>query len=80
VETGETSVKLARKWAYKVKGVPQGQAKHVFCENNFWGRTIAAVSASTDPVAYNDYSPFVPGFIIIPFNDLDALDVSHTLQ
>ncbi|KAK2173706.1 hypothetical protein NP493_853g01090 [Ridgeia piscesae] len=74
VETGETSVKLARKWAYKVKGVPQGQAKHVFCENNFWGRTIAAVSASTDPVAYNDYSPFVPGFIIIPFNDLDALD------
>ena len=70
-------MKLARKWGYKVKGIPKDKAKHVFCEDNFWGRTIAAVSASTDPTAYNDYGPYVPGFIIVPFNDLDAVDVSR---
>jgi ornithine--oxo-acid transaminase len=51
VETGETAIKLARKWAYKVKGIPDNQAKIVFVKNNFWGRTLAAISSSTDPVS-----------------------------
>ncbi len=61
VEGGETANKLARKWGYRVKGIPEGQARIVYCENNFWGRTIAAVSSSTDPTAYKDYGPFLPG-------------------
>ena len=60
VEGGETANKLARKWAYKVKGVPQNKAKTVYAKNNFWGRTLAAVSSSTDPSAYSDYGPFMP--------------------
>lgn len=74
VEGGETSLKLARKWAYKVKGIPQNHAKIIFAEGNFWGRTLAAVSSSTDPTAYSDYGPFMPGFENIPYNDLKALD------
>jgi ornithine--oxo-acid transaminase len=74
VEGGETAVKLCRKWAYKVKKVPENQAKIIFVENNFWGRTLAAVSSSTDPSSYKDYGPFVPGFEIIPYNDLAALE------
>jgi ornithine--oxo-acid transaminase len=76
VEAGETAVKLARKWAYLVKGVPQNKAKVVFAKNNFWGRSIAAVSSSTDPSSYKDYGPFVPGFEIVPYNDLAALEKS----
>ena len=60
VEGGETANKLARKWAYKVKGVPQNKAKTIYAKNNFWGRTLAAVSSSTDPSAYSDYGPFMP--------------------
>lgn len=74
VEGGETAVKLARKWAYEVKKVPQNQAIILFAENNFWGRTIAAISSSTDPESYTNYGPYLPGFKIIPYNDLKALE------
>jgi ornithine--oxo-acid transaminase len=74
VEGGETAVKLARKWGYKVKGIPQNQAKIVFASGNFWGRTIAAISSSQDPDSYGDFGPFVPGFEVVPYNDLEALD------
>lgn len=74
VESGETAVKLARKWAYRVKGVPNLKAKIVFARNNFWGRTLAAVSASTDPESYDGYGPFMPGFEVVDYNDLPALE------
>jgi len=74
VEADETACKLARKWAYEVKGVPENQAKIVFCKNNFWGRTLSAVSSSTDPEAYNNYGPFMPGFHICEYNDLHDLE------
>jgi ornithine--oxo-acid transaminase len=73
VEGGETANKLCRKWAYKVKGVPQNEAIILFAENNFWGRTLAAVSSSSDPVAKDDFGPYLPGYQLIPYNDLDAL-------
>ncbi|MCA1756445.1 MAG: ornithine--oxo-acid transaminase [Bacteroidales bacterium] len=72
-EADETAIKLCRKWAYKKKGVKKDQAKIIVCENNFHGRTITIVSMSTDPEARKDYGPFTPGFITIPYNDLDAL-------
>lgn len=74
VEGGETAIKLCRKWAYKVKGIPENKAKILFAENNFWGRTLAAVSSSTDPSAYKDYGPYLPGFEIVKYNDLEALE------
>jgi ornithine--oxo-acid transaminase len=74
VEAGESAIKLARKWAYEVKGVPANQAEIIFAEGNFWGRTIAAVSSSSDPSSYNNFGPFVPGFSRIPYNDLAALE------
>lgn len=74
VEGGETAIKLARKWGYTIKGIPQNQAKIVFASGNFWGRTIAAISTSQDPDSYGDFGPFVPGFEIVPYNDLEALD------
>lgn len=74
VEAGETSCKLARKWGYKVKNIPKNKAKIVFAEGNFWGRTLSAVSSSTDPSSYEGYGPFMPGFEIIPYNNLPALD------
>lgn len=74
VEAGETALKLARKWAYKVKGVPEGKAKIVFAKDNFWGRTLAAVSSSNDPSAYNHYGPYMPGFSSVNYNDLEALE------
>ncbi|MAD98487.1 MAG: ornithine--oxo-acid transaminase [Flavobacteriaceae bacterium] len=74
VEGGETAIKLCRKWAYKVKGIEQNKAKILFAENNFWGRTLAAVSSSTDPSAYSDYGPYLPGFEIVKYNDLQALE------
>jgi len=74
VEGGETAIKLARKWGYTVKGIPKNQAKIVFASGNFWGRTIAAISSSQDPDSYGDFGPFVPGFEVVPFNDLVALD------
>jgi len=74
VEGGETAVKLCRKWAYKVKGVPRNKAKIIFVTGNFWGRTLAAISSSTDPSSTGDYGPYMPGYEIIPYNDLDALE------
>jgi ornithine--oxo-acid transaminase len=74
VEAGETAVKLSRKWAYEVKGVPQNQATVVFANQNFWGRSLAAVSSSTDPDCYNNFGPYMPGFKLVPYNDLAALE------
>lgn len=73
-EADETAIKLCRKWAYKIKGIPDNQAKIIVCENNFHGRTITIISMSTDPDARNDYGPYTPGFITIPYNDLSALE------
>jgi ornithine--oxo-acid transaminase len=73
-EGDETALKLTRKWAYKVKGVPENQAKIICCENNFHGRTISVISMSTDPQARQDFGPFTPGFVTIPYNDLGALE------
>lgn len=73
-EADETALKLCRKWAYKVKGVPEGEAKIIVCENNFHGRTITIISMSTDPDAYKGYGPYTPGFVTIPYNDLPALE------
>ena len=72
-EGDETALKLTRKWAYRVKGIPGDQARIICCENNFHGRTISVVSMSTDPVARKDFGPFTPGFTIIPYNDIAAL-------
>lgn len=73
-EAVETAVKLARKWAYEVKGIKSNEAKIIVCENNFHGRTTTIVSFSNDPDAHNNYGPFTPGFIKIPYNDLAALE------
>lgn len=74
VEGGETALKLARKWAYKVKKIPKNEAIILFAEGNFWGRTLAACSSSTDPSCYEDYGPFMPGFKVVPYDDLKALE------
>ena len=74
VEADETALKLCRKWGYKQKGITEGQAKIIVCENNFHGRTITVVSMSTDPDARRDYGPYTPGFTTIPYNNLDALE------
>lgn len=74
VEAGETACKLARRWGYTVKGIPKYKAKIVFAAGNFWGRTMCAISSSTDPSSYDGFGPFMPGFEIIPYNDLPALE------
>lgn len=74
VEGGETACKLARKWAYNVKKIPNNQAKTVFAAGNFWGRTLSAISSSTDPSSYAGYGPYMPGFSLVPYNDLGALE------
>ncbi len=74
VEGGETAVKLARKWAYDIKGIKKYEAKVVFAEGNFWGRTLAAISSSTDLDCKEGFGPYMPGFIIIPYNDIGALE------
>ena len=76
VEGGETAVKLARKWAYEVKKVPKNQAKIVFVTGNFWGRTLAAISSSNDPISTTNFGPFMPGYELIPYNNLNALKES----
>ena len=73
-EADETALKLCRKWAYEVKGIPENEAKIIVCENNFHGRTITIVSMSTDPDARKNFGPFTPGFITIPYNDIPALE------
>ena len=74
VEGDETAFKLARKWAYEVKGIPENKAKVIFCEGNFHGRTMMAVSASNDPDCRDGYGPYLPGIEMIPFNNIPALE------
>jgi|TARA_B110000967_G_scaffold43152_1_gene43309 ornithine--oxo-acid transaminase len=74
VEGGETANKLARKWGYEQKGIPENQAKIIFAKGNFWGRTLAAISSSDDPVSYKGFGPYMPGYELIPYNDLQALE------
>ena len=74
VEGGETANKLARKWGYMKKGIPENKAKIIFAKGNFWGRTLAAISSSDDPVSYNGFGPYMPGYELIPYNDLNALE------
>ena len=73
-EGDETALKLCRKWAYMKKGVPENQAKIIVCDGNFHGRTITVISMSTDPDSRGGFGPFTPGFITIPYNDLNALE------
>lgn len=74
VEGGETAIKLARRWAYDKKGVPENKAKVIFAEGNFWGRTMAAISSSTDPSSYKGFGPYMPGFELVPYNNIPALE------
>ena len=74
VEGGETAIKLARRWAYTKKGIEENKAKVIFAEGNFWGRTLAAISSSTDPSSYEQFGPFMPGFELVPYNDTEALE------
>lgn len=73
-EANESAIKLARKWGYTVKGIPQNEAVIIALSQNFHGRTTAIISASTDPSARNGFGPFLPGFHLIPYNDLSALE------
>ena len=77
-EAVETAVKAVRKWGYKVKGVPSDQAEIIVCQNNFHGRTISIVGFSTDPKSRDGFGPFAPGFKIIPFGDVKALEEAIT--
>jgi len=73
-EGDETAIKLCRKWGYTKKGIREGDAKIIVCANNFHGRTVTIVSMSTDPDAYSGFGPFTPGFVIVPYNNLKALE------
>ncbi|MAZ94237.1 MAG: ornithine--oxo-acid transaminase [Bacteroidales bacterium] len=75
-EADETAIKLARRWAYDVKGIEHDMAKIIVCANNFHGRTISIISMSTDPESKANFGPYTPGFIVIPYNDLNALEVA----
>ena len=74
VEGGETAIKLCRRWGYAVKGIAENQAKIIFAEGNFWGRTLGAISSSTDESSRKQFGPFMPGYVIVPYNDLSALE------
>ena len=74
VEGGETANKLARKWGYLIKGIEENKAKIIFANGNFWGRTLAAISSSNDPLLYKDFGPFMPGYELVPYNDLNSLE------
>ncbi|HEX4372912.1 MAG TPA: aminotransferase class III-fold pyridoxal phosphate-dependent enzyme, partial [Puia sp.] len=73
VEAVETAIKLCRRWGYMVKKIPENKAKIIVCEENFHGRTTTVISFSSDPSSYSQFGPFMPGFEIIPYNDLNAL-------
>lgn len=75
-EACESALKLARRWGYVKKGIPDGQAKIIVCRNNFMGRTLAVISASTDPSSYGQFGPYMPGFEIVDFGNLNQLEVS----
>ena len=74
VEGGETANKLARKWGYMKKGIEENKARIIFANGNFWGRTLAAISSSDDPISYKGFGPYMPGYDLIPYNDLNALE------
>ena len=74
VEGGETANKLARKWGYLKKNIQENKARIIFAKGNFWGRTLAAISSSDDPISYSGFGPYMPGYDLIPYNDLDALE------
>lgn len=74
VEGGETAIKLARRWGYDVKGIEENKAEILFVEGNFWGRTMAAISSSNDPSSYKGFGPYMPGFKLVPYNDLTLLE------
>ena len=76
VEAVETGIKLCRKWGYEVKGIEKDKAVIIVCEGNFHGRTMTAVSASTDPDSYRNYGPYLPGITVIPYNDIPALEAA----
>jgi ornithine--oxo-acid transaminase len=77
-EAVETALKLARKWAYVVKGVPRHQAEIIVCENNFHGRTVSIISFSTEPSYRDDFGPFTPGFVVVPYGDAAAIEKAIT--
>ncbi len=74
VEAGETAIKLARRWGYRVKKIKENKAKVIFAEGNFWGRTMSAISSSTDPSSFKDFGPFMAGFEVVPYDNLKALE------
>ena len=74
VEGGETAIKLCRRWGYAVKGIEENQAKIIFAAGNFWGRTLGAISSSTDESSRKQFGPFMPGYVIVPYNNLSALE------
>ena len=74
VEGGETANKLARKWGYLKKGIPENKARILFAKGKFWGRTLAAISSSDDPASYEGFGPYMPGYDLIPYNDLESLE------
>jgi len=76
VEGGETAVKLARRWGYENKKITPNNARIVFVEGNFWGRTLGAISSSTDESSTRNFGPFMPGYDIVPYNDLNALEIA----
>jgi len=76
VEAGETAIKLCRRWGYRVKKVESNKARILFMHDNFWGRTISALSSSSDPDCYNDFGPYTPGLDLIPYNDVPALEAA----
>ena len=73
-EADETAIKLARKWGYTKKGIPENEAKIIVCANNFHGRTVTIISMSSDPDAYKGFGPYTPGFVTVPYNDTAALE------
>lgn len=75
-EAVETAIKAARKWAYQKKGIPQDRAEIIACTNNYHGRTVTIISFSTEPLYRKDFGPFTPGFVIVPYGDLDALETA----
>ncbi len=75
VEGGETANKLARKWGYLKKRIPKNKARIIFAKGNFWGRTLAAISSSDDPSSYTDFGPYMPGYDLVPYNNLDLLEL-----
>ncbi len=77
-EAVETAIKTARKWGYKVKGIPENKAEIIVCANNFHGRTMTIVSFSTDEQYRDGFGPFTPGFKVIPFGDIEALRAAIT--